>query len=432
MAATSGSDAAEGTGREPVAHLFRRESARMVAALTRVFGVHNLALAEDVVQDALCRALEVWKFRGLPENPSAWLMKTAKNRAVDILRHERRTRSFGPELEQLLESEWTFTPTIEEAFGPHAIRDDELRMMFSCVNPRLAQEAQVALILHILCGFGVGEIANAFLSSEAAIEKRITRAKKVLSASKRLFEIAGTADFHARLAAVQRALYLLFNEGYHGSSSEKVVRVELCQEAMRLTAMLVEHPLAATPSTQALLALMCLHAARLPSRVDGSGSLSLLPDQDRSQWNTELITRGQSLLEQSATGEAVSEYHVEAAIAWCHTTAPSARETNWTQIISLYDMLMAIRPSPVIALNRAIAIAQYAGPERGLAVLRAIPGSERLDSYPFYPLALGEFEFQRGDRKAAREHFTTALPLARNPTEQRYIEQRIDACTVAS
>jgi RNA polymerase sigma factor (sigma-70 family) len=426
----SRSDDRELARHEPLGHLFRRESARMVAALTRVFGVHNLALAEDVVQDALCRALEVWKLRGLPDNPSAWLMTTAKNRAVDILRHERRTRSFGPELEQLLESEWTFRPTIEEAFGPHEIRDDELRMMFSCVNPRLAEEAQVALILHILCGFSVGEIANAFLSSEAAIEKRITRAKKVLSASKRLFEIAGTADFHSRLSAVRRALYLLFNEGYHGSCAEKVVRVELCQEAMRLTAMLTEHPLAATPSTQALLALMCLHAARLPSRVDGSGSLSLLPDQDRSLWDNELIRQGQRLLEQSARGEAVSEYHVEAAIAWCHATAPSARETNWRQIVSLYDILMGLRPSPVIALNRAIAIAQYEGPERALAVLRSIHGSERLDHYPFYPLALGEFEFQRGDHAAAREHFSAALPLARNPTEQKYIEQRIGACAL--
>ena len=420
------------SGPEPLGHLFRRESARMVAALTRVFGVHNLALAEDVVQDALCRALEVWKLRGLPDNPSAWLMTTAKNRAVDILRHERRTRSFGPELEGLIESEWTFTPTIEEAFGPHAIRDDELRMMFSCVNPRLNEEAQVALILHILCGFGVSEIANAFLSSPAAIEKRIVRAKKVLCASKRLFEICSTADFHARLSAVRRALYLLFNEGYHGSSAQQVVRVELCQEAMRLTAMLTEHPLAATPATRALLALMCVHAARLPSRVDGSGSLSLLPNQDRSQWDNELIAHGARLLELSATGEAVSEYHVEAAIAWCHAAAPSARETNWRQIVALYDILMGLRPSPVIALTRAIAIAQYEGPERGLAVLRSIHGSERLDSYPFYPLAFGEFEFQRGDHTAARQHFAAALPLARNPTEQRYIEQRIGACTVSS
>src|ERR1700757_4452297 len=166
-----GSDPAR---RDSLDHLFRRESGRMIAALTRVFGVHNLALAEDVVQDALCRALEVWKLRGIPENPSAWLMTTAKNRAVDVLGRERRARAFAPELERLLESEWTFTPTIEQAFGPYAIRDDELRMMFSCVSPRLAEESQVALILHILCGFSVSEIANAFLSSAAAIEKRIS------------------------------------------------------------------------------------------------------------------------------------------------------------------------------------------------------------------------------------------------------------------
>src|SRR6516165_3268810 len=289
--------------RKSLEHLFRRESGRMIAALTRVFGVHNLALAEDVVQDALCRALEVWKHRGMPENPSAWLMTTAKNRAIDVLRRERRARAFAPELERLLESEWTFTPTIEEALGPHAIRDDELRMMFSCVDPRLGEESQVALILHILCGFRVKKIANAFLSSTAAIEKRIARGKKLLSSSKRLFELSKSADFQARLSAIQRALYLLFNEGYHGSCAESVIRVELCREAMRLAALLADHSLAAIPSTRALLALMCLHMARLPTRVDESGLLSLLTDQDRSQWDSELIAQGQKLLELSATGE---------------------------------------------------------------------------------------------------------------------------------
>jgi RNA polymerase sigma factor (sigma-70 family) len=417
--------------RDSLDHLFRRESGRMIAALIRVFGVHNLALAEDVVQDALCRALEVWKLRGTPENPSAWLMTTAKNRAVDVLRRERRARAFAPELERLLESEWTFTPTIEEAFGPHAIRDDELRMMFSCVDPRLGEESQVALILHILCGFSVNELANAFLTSAAAMEKRLTRAKQVLSGSKRLFELCDGEDFQSRLSAIQRALYLLFNEGYHGSCAEKVVRVELCREAMRLAAALTDHPLAAIPATRALLALMCLHAARLPTRVDKSGSLSLLAHQDRSQWNTELIAHGQKLLELSATGEELSEYHVEAAIAWCHVTAPSARETNWSQIVSLYDTLLAIRPSPVIALNRAIAVAQHEGPEGGLAALRAIRDRERLGAYPFYPIALGELELQCGRRAAARVHFAEALPLARNQAEQRFIEQRIRACDPA-
>src|SRR5262244_4032150 len=195
-------------------HLFRRESGRMVAALVRIFGVHNLALAEDVVQDAFCRALDVWKARGLPENPSAWLMATAKNRALDVLRRERTARNFAPELTRLIESEWTLAPTIEEQFQEHAIKDDLLRMMFSCCHPRLKEEAQVALILYILGAFTVDEVAAAFVSSHAAIEKRITRAKKVLAQSKRLFDVTEENEFRIRLPAVQRALYLLFNEGY--------------------------------------------------------------------------------------------------------------------------------------------------------------------------------------------------------------------------
>ena len=246
------------------------------------------SVAEDVVQDAFRRALEVWKFRGVPDNPSAWLMATAKNRALDVLRRERTARTFAPELTRLLESEWTVVPVVQELFGPTAIKDDQLRMMFSCCHPRLREEAQVALVLHILCGFSVNEVASAFVSSHAAIEKRISRAKTVLAGSKRLFEIAGSKDFSARLAAVHRALYLLFNEGYHGASPESAVRVELCHEAMRLTAILLDHPLGATPATHALAALMCLNAARLPARVDASGNLNAVFDQDRSEWNHEL------------------------------------------------------------------------------------------------------------------------------------------------
>src|SRR5499427_10442600 len=252
---------------EPSDHLFRREAGRMVATLTRVFGVHNLALAEDVVQDAFCRALEVWKFRGVPENPSAWLLATAKNRALDILRRQRTAHTFAPELGRLLDSEWTLAPAVEELFAPNAIKDDLLRMMFSCCHPHLAEEAQVALILNILCGFGAPEIAGAFLTGAAAIEKRISRGKKVLAASTRLFDLED-GEFTARLTVVRRALYLLFNEGYHGVSAEFAVRASLCQEAMRLTALLREHPPAATPATSALGALMCLQAARLPARVD--------------------------------------------------------------------------------------------------------------------------------------------------------------------
>jgi len=413
---------------EPSEHLFRHEAGRIVSALTRIFGVHNLALAEDVVQDAFCRALEVWKFRGVPESPAAWLMTTAKNRALDVLRRERTARTFAPELGRWIESEWTLAPRVEELFAAPAIRDDLLRMMFSCCHPRLREEAQVALILNILCGFSVDEVGNAFVSSHAAIEKRISRAKKVLAASKKLFDVTAAAEFSARLPAVQRALYLLFNEGYHGASTESAVRGELCQEAMRLATLLLEHPLGATPATHALAALMCLDAARLPARVDAAGHLNSLLEQDRSQWDQELVVKGLRLLDLSATGSALTEYHVEAAIASIHARALSVEDTDWENIVSLYDTLMAIRPSPVIALNRAIAIGERSGPQYGLGAIRAITNPERLARYPFYFAALGKFELESAKYEDAREHFMAALALARNPMERHFLEQRISAC----
>ena len=291
-------------------------------------------------------------------NPSAWLMATAKNRALDVLRRERTARTFAPELGRLLESEWTVAPAVAELFDANAIKDDLLRMMFSCCHPRLPEEAQVALVLHILCGLSVSEVASAFVSGGAAMEKRITRAKKVLAGSKRLFDIADAGDFAARLPAVHRALYLLFNEGYHGASPESAVRAELCREAMRLAMLLREHPLAATPATHALSALMSFHAARLPARLDSSGDLRSLFDQDRSRWDAKLIAEAQRMLNLSASGSEMTDYHVEAAIACIHTTAHRARRTpTWGTIVSLYDKLMAMRPSPVVALNRAIAVA---------------------------------------------------------------------------
>lgn len=408
-------------------HLFRREAGRITAALTRIFGVHNLALVEDVVQDAFCRALETWRIRGLPENPSAWLMTTAKRRAIDVLRRERTARTFAPELERQLQSEWTLVPTVVENFEANAIKDDQLRMMFSCCHPRLSEQAQIALVLHLLCGFSVGEIANAFLSSHAATEKRITRAKKVLGNSKRLFDL-GDRDFAARLSAVQRALYLLFNEGYHGASSESAVRAELCREAMRLAAFLLDQPLAATPATYALCALMYLLAARLPARVDQFGNLSALLDQDRSRWDKNLVIKGQKLLELSARGSTLTEYHVEAAIAAEHACAARAEDTNWRTIVALYDRLLELRASPVIALNRAIAVGQLEGPERGLAEIRVIADSDRLAAYPFYAAALGELELRNGRREIARDHFCAARALARNAMEKRFLDLRVLAC----
>jgi len=408
-------------------HFFRHEFGRIVATLTRLFGVCNFALAEDVAQDAFCSAMETWKLRGLPKNPSAWLMTTAKNRAVDILRRERTARVSEPELARFLESEWTLVPTVEEAFSAYVVNDSQLRMMFSCCHPRLSEEAQIALILHILCGFNVKEIAQAFVSSHAAIEKRITRAKKILAESKKLFDLAD-ADFPSRLSSVLQALYLLFNEWYHGSSPEAAVRMELCQEAMRLVNLLIEQSALVTPQSYALAALMYLNAARLPTRLDGSGNLVSFFEQDRSLWNHNLIADGQALLNLSASGTELTKYHIEAAIASMHTSAARSEDTDWKQIVSLYDMLMAIHPSPVIALNRAIAIAQQDGPERGLQEIRVIHDLHRLSSYPFYPATLGELELRRGNYPVAKAHFSTALSLARNPMERNFLQRLIATC----
>ena len=409
-------------------HLFRHEAGRMVAVLTRIFGVQNLALAEDVVQDAFCRALEVWSFRGVPENPSAWLMAAAKNRAIDVLRRGKTARTYEPELSRRLQSEWTLASELQEMFADNAIKDDQLRMMFSCCHPRLPEEAQVMLILNILCGFGVDEVASAFVTTYTAVEKRIPRAKKVLAESRGLFDTQATDDFSDRLPAVQRALYLLFNEGYHGASAEFAVRTELCDEAIRLSKLLLEHPLGAMPSSYALSALMCLNRAQLPARVDASGKLNSLFNQDRSLWDKKLISEGLRLLDLSAKGAELTEYHVEAGIAAVHASAPTLDATNWQEIVSLYDTLMTIRPTPIVALNRAIAVGQRDGADRGLEELRSIPDSDRLAKYPFYHAAFAEFKLQSGQAGSAIGDFENALKLGRNPMERQFFENRIGAC----
>jgi len=393
--------------------------------------MHNLALAEDVVQDALCRALEVWKVRGIPENPAAWLMKTAKNCALDVLRRERTARIFASEIAQALEEQQDPGPTLDHLLNGAHFADDQLRLMFSCCHPKLPEEVQVSLILHILCGFSIGEVSAAFLSNAEAIKKRISRGKAVLAKSGHLFELK-SSDFKNRLASVHRALYLLFNEGYHGASPESAVRVELCAEAVRLSQLLCENKLTTTPATHALLALLCFHAARLPARIDASGDFTLLLSQDRSQWDQGLIRRGQNLMERSAVGDELTAYHVEAAIAAVHASASNGADTNWDTIVSFYDTLMLIRSSPVVALNRALAISQRDGANRGLEEVRLIADQDRLKNYPFYWAALGELELSLGHRQAASQHFSQALGVARNPIERRLLEKRIQGCSAGA
>ena len=407
---------------------FRQEAARLLATLPRAFGMANLALAEDVVQETLADAFEAWSYQGVPSHYAALLTTAAKNRAIDIFRRQRTARKFAPELQWHIESEWALEPAVEALFLPDALKDDELRMMFTCCHPRLGEDVQVALVLHLLCAFGVEEIASAFLVSLSAMEKRISRGKKVLAESGQLFALT-RADFLPRLSAVHRALYLLFNEGYHGASALAVVREDLCRDAMRLVRLLVDHAPSATPTTFALAALMWLLAARLPARIDPAGNLKDLFEQDRSMWDEQLLTEGTRLFESSASGDVVSEYHVEAAIAGMHAAAGDARETPWGDIVGLYNALMKIRPSPVVALNRAMAIAQQQGPEKGLDAVRALEDASRLATYPFYPAALGELELRCGHAEIARKYFQQARRLARNEAERRFVENRIEECT---
>ncbi len=411
-------------------HLFRREAGRLVSTLTRVFGVRHLALAQDVVQDVFCRALEVWKFSGVPDNPSAWLTAAAKNRAIDVLRHEQTVRRLEPDVASQSPSIAPPDPGTAAAVLRGEIPDDELRMMFSCCHPDLGERARVSLILHVLCGFSVREVAAAFLEGEAACGKRLQRARHALAEKGALFEITNAESLRERLPSVHRGLYLLFNEGYHGSHPEQTVRADLCEEATRLCALLAEHPSTECPATFALLALMCLGAARLPARIDAGGELCDLDTQDRSKWNRALIDRGMAFLARSARGDEVTPYHLEAAIASEHAMAENAAATNWPRVVELYGALASVAPGPVVLLNRAIAIGMAEGPERGLEALAEAGGAGNLDGYPFYDAALGEFSWRAGRNADAHRHFTRALGAARASAERRFLEGRLRAISL--
>src|SRR5437588_4104818 len=309
-----------------VEHLFRHESAKMVATLSRIFGIEHLNLAEDVVKQALRRALQTWPYRGIPENPSAWIMRAARNLALDVIRREKVFRGKEAEIARLIESGRSSTPQ-SVSFSEDEIADDRLRMMFVCCHPVIPPEAQVALALKTLCGFSVTEISRAFLTTEAAIAKRVTRAKQKIQEAHVPFEIPVGDELTRRLDGVLQSLYLLFNEGYKASSGDKLVREELCFEALRLTNVLAEHPGTSCPKVHALFALMLLNAARFPGRADAAGNLLRLEEQDRNKWIQPMIARGMLHLARSAAGPEITEYHLQAGIAACHCAAKDYHST---------------------------------------------------------------------------------------------------------
>ena len=398
----------------------------MVATLTRIFGIEHLSLAEDVVQEALARALQTWPYRGVPENPSAWIMRASRNLALDVIRRQKTFRAKEGEIARLMERDGSAPEAA--IFSENEIADDRLRMMFVCCHAVIPAEAQVALALKTLCGFSVTEISRAFLTTEAAIAKRLTRAKQKIQEARIPFEIPAGEELARRLDSVLQSLYLLFNEGYKASGGDKLVREDLCREAIRLGELLAQHPAADQPQTHALLALMLLNAARLAARQDDEGNLVRLEEQDRTQWDQPMIERGMSHLRESASGEAMSEYHLQAGIAACHATAKDYSLTDWGRILSLYDRLMEFDDSPVVALNRAVAIANVHGPKAGLKAVRAIRGQRKLKSYYLFYAVAGELEMRLDNREDAAQEFRKAFELAETKSERAFLLKRLQAC----
>lgn len=409
-------------------HLFRHESAKLVAVLTRMFGFERLQLAEDVVQEALVRAMQSWPYYGVPENPAAWLTQTAKNLALDVLRREQNFKSKEPGIVAVMDPLASGAQPDNGVVFDTEVADDRLRMMFTCCHPVIPEEARVALALKTLCGFGTQEIASAFLSTEAAIAKRLTRAKQKIRDSGVPYEIPHGEELGARLDSVEQTLYLLFNEGYKASSGDSLIRAELCHEAIRLAELLVEHPAGNRPRTQALAALMWLNAARLGEREDENGQILLLAHQDRTKWDRSMIGKGFYRIGLASAGDEITPYHVQAGIAACHCAAPDFESTNWNQILALYDRWIAMDPSPVIALNRAVVVANLSGPAAGLKAIAAIPNRAVLESYYLLHSVLGDFEARLGNHEAAAGHFQRALGLTAIASEQAFLSRRLEEC----
>ena len=406
-------------------HLFRHEAGRMAAVLTRLLGFQNIELAEDIVQDALLKALNTWKYQGIPDNPSAWLYRTAKNKAIDLLRKQQVLKKIEGDLARQLKSEWTLSPTVNQLFLENEIEDSQLRMIFACCHPAIPYESQIALTLKTLCGLSINEIAHAFLSTEETISKRLYRAKEKIKSDNIELEVPSEGLLSQRLDAVLRTLYLLFNEGYNSSHPEFLVRQDLCAEAIRLCILLTQHSRTNLPKVKALLALMCFQASRLDARLGDDGSIVLLKNQNREQWNKELISRGQDYLTSAASGEELSDYHLEAAIAACHAFAETFEQTDWSRILILYQTLSAIKPGPIVDLNKAIVTGYVESAQRGVEELKKISG---LQNHYLYHAALGDFYLQAGDNLHAKTSYKNALSLTSSNQEKQLIEQKMRLC----
>jgi len=386
----------------------------LVAALARRLGTGRIAVAEDAVQHALLQALSLWPFKGVPDRPEAWLATVARNRALDLLRGEGRRAALAEDLVPLA------NPTGEtEGRFDRELNDDELALLFAVCHPALSPEMRVTFALKTVCGLTVPQIAAGMLSEPVAIAQRLVRARRQLESADVAIEPPPPEALPERAETVRTALYLMFNEGYSASSGEALVQPEFCVEAVRLARALAQHPMTMSPASDALAALLALTAARLPTRVGPDGVAQLLEDQPRQQWDRGLIALGLAHLDRSARGDELTVWHLRAEIASLHAMAPSAAETDWAHIVSIYDRLLDVDRSPVVELARAVAIGRADGPAAGLAALPASEGS------PYGEAARGVFLSELGRRDEARRHFEQARTLARTEPERRLMEKRL-------
>ncbi|TXF90075.1 RNA polymerase subunit sigma [Neolewinella aurantiaca] len=404
-------------------NLFRTEYGKIVAVLVRSFGIARVGIAEDIASDTFLIAAETWGTKGLPANPTAWLYTTAKNRACDLLRRE---GVFVNKVQPELQRAPTTCGIDEPDFSPAGFKDSQLRMIFALCHPELNTETQVALCLRILCGFGVGEIAAAFLTSKDTINKRLSRGKNRLRKVMTNLELPADSELPTRLDGVLTTIYLLFNEGYYSTGTATNFRRDLCADAIRLTLMLTRNDLTDQPRVSALLALMCFHTSRFDARLTDNGDLIDYDDQDRSLWDERLVRQGSRYFERATAGGAVGRYQLEAAIAFMHTS-PNPGPDKWPNILALYNRLLMKAYSPVAALNRTYALSRVHGAQAALNEALKI----NLRGHLGYQLLLGELYVQLEDEKLAQYHFNRALTLTRNPAVRRRITAKLAGCNQA-
>jgi RNA polymerase sigma-70 factor (ECF subfamily) len=387
--------------------------------------LENLDLAEEVVQEALLQALRQWRFHGIPDNPRAWLVRAAHNKALDQLRRKASLRRKPHELEQRLKDR-QLRLDVTNRTDAGELEDEQLAMIFMCCNPALPSEARVALTLKAVSGFSVAEIARAFLSEETTIAQRLVRAKHRIREAGIALGLPSPGEIPSRLDSVIRLLYLLFNEGYGAHTGANLVREDLCGEAIRLAQLLTSRTDTGLPKVHALLALFYFQAARLETRVDGEGNLLLLAEQKRSQWDEALLARGVEQLERAAQGDELSEYHLQAGIASIHAMSASFADTDWHRIVELYDQLLAIAPSPVVALNRAVAYSMLEGPETALASLEELSTEAAMKNYYLLPAVRADFLRRLGRSAEAAACYNEALTYPCTEPERRFLLRRFD------